>query len=292
MQDFVYSAPGSLDEALALLNKYGTRARVLAGGTELINDMRRGAVNPQQVIDLKRIPGLGAIERNASGLKVGATARIRDIERSLIVRKEFRILSEAAAMLGSVQVRNKATIGGNICRASPSADMPPCLIAMGATARVVGKSGERTIALDEFFLGPGKTALGADEILTEIQIHCLPEHAACVYLKLSPRKAMDLAVVGVAVRLVTNAAVSRCLDARIGLGAVGPTPIRAKKAEAALLKANLTGSVVEEAARTASSEARPITDVRGSEWYRREMVEVLVRRAINLSLEQIKVPRG
>ncbi len=288
MKNFEYYAPNSLEEALTLLGKFGEKARIMAGGTELINEIREGTAQPEQVIDLKRIPNLESIEHSVTGLKLGALVRIRDIEKSTLIQEKFKALSQAAGVLGSVQVRNKATVSGNICRASPAADMIPPLIALGANVKVAGRTGERVLLLEEFFEGPGKSVLEADEILTEVFIPDLADHSGCTYLKFGPRKAMDLAVASVAAMLVTDSSISKCLNTRIVLGAVAPTPIRARKAEAVITKKKLNNSLIEEAARIAASECNPITDIRASEWYRREMVEVLVKHALNSSLKQVE----
>ena len=186
----------------------------------------------------------------------------------------YNALSHAAGTLGSPQVRNKATIVGNVCRCSPSADLIPPLIALGASARIETDGTERTVAVEEMLLGPGRTILKSGEIVTELEIPAMPDYAGCSYYKLSPRKSLDLAVVGVAVMVSTNPRMSRCLDARIVLGAVAPTAIRAKKAESMLIGASLSPAVIEEAAKAAADESKPLDDVRASAWYRKKMVEV------------------
>jgi carbon-monoxide dehydrogenase medium subunit len=218
---------------------------------------------------------------------------MRDAERSGTLRGSgYNALSYAAGTLGSPQVRNKATVVGNVCRASPSADLIPPLIAMGARARIIGNGTERTVAVEKMLLGPGKTILRPGEIVTRLDIPFMPDYAGSSYYKLSPRNSLDLAVVGVAVTLKTDTSMSRCTDARIVLGAVAPTAVRAKKAETVLIGAGLNGFAIEEAGRVAAEESAPVDDVRGSAWYRKRMVEVIVRRAIGLSLEQIRTRRS
>lgn len=292
MIDFEYYRPTVLGEAIALFDGYGERARILAGGTELINEMRFGKAKPERVIDVKHISGMDVIESTPDGLRLGALVRIRDIETSGIVRTSSPALSHAAGTLGSVQVRNKATLGGNICRASPSADTIPPLMALGSVLKISGADGEKRVLLEDFLLGPGRTILKPGEVLTEIFVPALPADAACSYIKLSPRQAMDLAVVGVAVMLRTNSSLSECIDARVVLGAVAPTAMRATEAEAVLVGSELPEAVIGQAAEAAAAEARPVDDIRASAWYRRKMVAVLVKRGIRSALEQIRGETG
>ncbi len=292
MRDFEYFSPERLEEAFAFFRRYGEKARLLAGGTELINELRSGKSKPEAVIDLKRVPGLDFVEKTEAGLRIGALFRVRDAERSGLLRDgPFSALSQAAGTLGSPQVRNKATIVGNVCRASPSADLIPPLMALDAMAKIVGNGVEKTVKVQDMLLGPGKTILKPGEIVTELSVPEPRGYTGCCYYKLSPRKSLDLAVVGVAVMLRTDVGISKCFDARVVLGAVGPTTMRASKAEGILVGRRLSLSRIEQAARAASEESRPLDDVRGSTWYRKKMVEVVVRRAIWLSLGQIRSAR-
>ena len=290
MKDFIYLAPENLTEAISLLSQKGKRARVMAGGTDFLVEMKNQEVEPETIIDLKRIPNLDKIDYCGNkGLRMGALVKIRDIETSKVIQEKFTILSQAAGLLGSVQVRNKATIGGNLCHASPSADMAPALIGLGATVKFVGKSGEKFLPLEEFFKGPGETVLKNNEILTEIKVPSMPDFSEGVYLKFSPRSAVDLAMVGVACVLRMDTNNSKCLDVRIVLGAVAPTPIRARKGEALIKGEKLSESLIKEAAKVVREEAKPISDIRASEWYRKEIVEVLVGRAISQASNKIKL---
>lgn len=292
MKDFEYFRPSTLDEALNLYEKSGSSAKLLAGGTELINQMRTGKTQPGQVIDLKLIRSLDFIDIGKEGLRIGALYRVRDAECSIpLQRSPYKVLSYAAEALGSPQVRNKATIVGNVCRCSPSADLIPPLLALGANARIQMGTTSRMMTVDDMLLGPGITALNPGEIVTELIIPPMPEHAGCGYYKLSPRKSLDLAVVGVAAMIQTNSQITKCLEARIILGAVGPTAIRAQKAESLLTGANLSESLIEEAAQAAAEASMPIDDVRASAWYREKMVSVATKRAIAIAMEQIKARR-
>jgi len=280
---FDYLAPATLDEAFSLLSEYKGRVKVIAGGTDLVPKLKRREMGaPEYVIDLKGLPGLDEIKQAAGGLTIGALVTIGAVESSAIIGEKFAILAQAAQSMASPQIRNRGTIAGNICNAVPSADSAPPLLTLGARLKIASGKGERTANIEDFFTGPNQTALGDDEILQEIQIPDMPPKSKGIYLKLTPRRAMDLAIVGVAVLVTPEDGV--CKDIRIALGAVAPTPIRAKKAEALLKGQKLDGALIEKAARTAAGESKPIDDHRASAEYRRDMVEVLVRRAIKQAI--------
>jgi carbon-monoxide dehydrogenase medium subunit len=294
MNDFDYVRPKTIDEAVSLYKKGGQKARLLAGGTELINEIRSGKAQPDVVIDLKHIRELDFLTMTPEGIRIGALYRTRDAELSTpLIASRFNALSYASGTLGSPQVRNKATIVGNVCRASPSGDLIPPLIALGARAKIVGQQTSRTVAVEDVLLGPNRTILEPGEMVTELEISRMEDFTGCSYFKLSPRKSLDLAVVGVAVLLRTDPRLSTCLDARIAVGAVAPTAVRAKKAESILIGSKLTEAAIEETSRAAGevSQARD-TSMRASAWYRKKMVETLVRRTIGLALEQIRAGRG
>ena len=280
---FNYLAPTTLDEALSLLSEYRGRAKVIAGGTDLVPKLKRREIRaPEYVIDLKGIPGLDEIKFDASGLTLGAMVTIGMVESSAKIQQRLGILAQAAQSMASPQVRNRGTIAGNICNAVPSADSAPPLLTLGARLKIVSGKGERTVNIEDFFTGPGQTALDEDEILAEIQLSSIPPNGKGVYLKLTPRRAMDLAIVGVAVVVIPQDGI--CRDIRIALGAVAPTPIRAKKAEAILKGQKLDDKLIEKAAQTAAGQSNPIDDHRASAEYRRDMVEVLAKRAIKQAI--------
>lgn len=280
---FNYLAPKTIDEALSLLAQYKAKARVIAGGTDIIPKLKRREIGaPEYVIDLKGIAGLDDIKYDASGLSLGALVTIGAVETSPLIGEKFAILAQAAQSMASPQVRNRGTIAGNICNAVPSADLAPALLTLGAKLKLISRKGERTVSIEDFFTGPNQTVLNNEEILQEIQIPTPPPNSQGVYLKLTPRRAMDLAIVGVAVVIIPKDGI--CKDIRIALGAVAPTPIRAKKAEAVLKGRKFDDKVIEKAAQTAAGEARPIDDHRASAEYRRDMVEVLVKRAIKQAI--------
>lgn len=288
MIQFEYFRPKSLEEALSLSARFGEKGRFMAGGTEVINELRMGKSKPEQIIDLKNIPGIDTVVPTTTGLVLGPLTRIRDLETSKYLQNNFPALSQAAGSMASTQVRNKATVGGNICRASPSADMIPPLMALSSLLKLTGNTGDRMIPIGEFLLGPGKTAIKPGEIMTGIHIPCLRHNSACTYIKLSPREQMDLAVVGVAVMLGMDEYKSKLIDIKVSLGAVGPTSLMAPQAANILIGQYITQELIEQSAAMAAVESKPMTDIRASEWYRRKMVAVLVKRAINYSLNSIK----
>lgn len=278
LQKFEHLQAKTVGEACSLLSKYKGEARLIAGGTDLLVSMKRREIYPKYLINIKTIPQLDCINYDGEGLKIRALATIHDIESSPVIRERFSILADSAYQMGTPNIRNMGTIGGNLCHAAPSADTAPPLIGLGARVKISGPKGERTIALEKFFVGPGETALQNGEMLTEIQVPNPPAHTIGVYLKLPARTAIDIAIVGVAVIVRLNS--SKIIDAKIALGAVAPTPIRARKAEE-IMKGNIIeDGLIERAAQVAAEEAEPISDIRGSADYRREMVRVLTVRAI------------
>jgi len=284
MHRFEYCAPASLAEAISLLDRYGESARVIAGGTDLLTALKERWERPAHVIGLGAIPDFAYIIcDDAMGLRIGAGTTVRTVETSAVVRSRYPAIACAASTLASIQIRNLATVAGNICRASPSADMPPVLIAHDARVRLVGPAGERIVSLAEFFTGPGRTVRRTNELLTEIQVPTPRPHAGAAYIKHSPRRAMDLAVVGVAAALALEDGI--CRGVRIALGAVAPTPRLAVRAGAVLEGWEATAERLEEAGRVAASECGPISDVRGSADYRREMIRVNTRRALRQALD-------
>ena len=272
MEAFEYVAPATLPEALAQLKEHGASAKVLAGGTDLLVDIKGHNVSAALVIDLKRIPKLSFIRGDDAGtLTVGALTTMSQLASSEILRTRYTAISEAADSLGSPQIRNRATAGGNLCNAAPSADLAPPLIALDAHVVISGPNGERTVPVETFFKGPRDTVLAPDEVLTEIRVPAAPE-ASC-YVKQATRRA-DIAVVGVAAALFPGNRIS------LALGAVAPTPIRAVKAEELAKSGALTDQLIEQIAEKAVEDSSPISDIRSTAWYRREIIKVLVRRAV------------
>lgn len=286
MNDFDYKKVFTLPEAFLLMEQYREKAGILAGGTDLLVKMRTRPGRPEILIDLKGIPDFDEIRFDpANGLHLGALTPIHSLETSSLIREKFGVISQAAGFLGSFQIRTRATLGGNLCTASPAGDMAPCLITLGAKARIAGSKGEREVLLEDFFLGPGKTILQSGELLVGIEVPCPPAFSAFRYAKHSIRKALDMAIVGVAVGLSFEARKERCREVRIALGAVGPVPLRVRGAEARIRGREVDEETIAAASRLASEEIQPISDIRASGEYRREMVRVLIQRALREARE-------
>jgi CO/xanthine dehydrogenase FAD-binding subunit len=281
---FEYVQPSSIDEALSLLARHEGEARLLAGGTDLLPKMKRREItSPAYVIDLKGIPDLSYINYDEKkGLSLGALTTIHAIETSPVIQHQCTILAQAAYTMASPQVRNRATLAGNICNAVPSADSVPPLLVLEAKLKVMSQKGERILPIEDFFTGPHETVLTDRELLVEIQIPPVPSNTRGIYLKLSPKRSMDLATVGVAALVINEDGL--CKDMRIALGAVAPTPIRAKRAEGILRGQRFSDELIESTAQTAAEQSRPIDDHRASAEYRRWMVQALVRRAITQAI--------
>jgi len=279
-EPFDFYQPTTLTEASRLLKDNGPGGRFLAGGTDLVIAMKEKGLLPKYIVDLKRVPGLAGIREHDDGtMTIGALTTMYAIETSPVIKKKYPFLAQSAAEVGSIQIRNRATIGGNMANATPSADVAPSLIALNGTAKIASAAGERTVSMEEFFRGPGQNVMSADELLTEITIPKTSPQLVGEYIKFSPRDMMDLAYIGVAVAYNFGGD-KKCTGVRIVLGAVAPTPIRAKNSEALLegqvLSEELAVKVGDEAAR----ESKPISDVRSSADYRRAMVGVMTKRAI------------
>jgi len=278
---FGYLSPHEVSEAVFLLGRFGEKARILAGGTDLIHTMRLRQVTPEYLINIKNIVGLNYLKENA-GLEMGALTRISAIKESEIIKQNFISVYEATEWFGSPQIRNMATVGGNICRSSPSSDLIPPLMALGATLVLVGPKGERKVLLEDFLLGAGKNILDR-EVLTSIFIPPKGKNNGTAFKKLM-RSSQDLAKVSCAVSVVVEG--GRCLDIRIILGAVADKVFRAKGAENRLKGKQITERAIKEVAQDASQEAHPITDARSTATYRSHVIKVLVERLVRLSVER------
>jgi carbon-monoxide dehydrogenase medium subunit len=274
-----YFEPKTVGEALSFLEKHGAEAKVIAGGTDVMVDIKFKE-EPGALVNIKKLPGMSGIKENGSSLRIGALTTIRDLETNALVREKLPVLWEASHQFASLQVRNTATIGGNICRASPSGETLAPLLVLEATGKCAFSDGEKTQPFASFFQGPGKSVLGAKGLLTEIDVPYPAAGSKSVYLKHAVRGAMDIAMVGVAVLITPDTGKSNIHDARIALGAVAPTPVRAPKAEALLRGKPLTAALLKEAAAMAASESSPISDQRSSGEYRRWIVEALTRRGL------------
>jgi len=281
---FEYLTPNTIDEAISLLVSHGERARFIAGGTDVMVKVREGKITPQYLVSLRRIEGMDQITYKDGELRIGALVTHRMLERSPIIKKEFPILLDAVTHIGSVQIRNVATIGGNIVNAVPSADGAIPLITLGAEVRLRGPKGERSMALEEIFIGPGQTLLEPGEVLMEFVVPRLPPRTGAAYVKHTRRAAMELPLLGVAVMLSLDEDKTGCAEARIGLGVLAPTPMRAKMAESILKGQRLTEERLQRAGQVAAEECKARDSVRGEAWYRREMVAVLVPRMAKVAM--------
>lgn len=280
MNRFKYYRPRSFDEVWELKEKIPD-ALFIAGGTDVIVGIKNNEIHPQALISLRSIPGLGNIEVDG-GARIGALATISDIIQNPELRKDYPVLVEAAKSLGSVQIRNVATIGGNLCNCSPCADMALPLLVMEAKVRLQTTKKSREIPLNEFFKGPGESCLSPHEILTDILLDPPQKNTKTSFMK-KGRVKMDLAVASVAVLLEMEG--KRCRKARIAAGSVAPVPLRLSKIETIFEGATLTKKHVAEAQRLAGDNIVPITDVRSTEEYRRQITGVLVKRAVERALE-------
>jgi carbon-monoxide dehydrogenase medium subunit len=289
LPQFKYFAPETLDEAFSLLQEFGEKGRVLAGGTDLLVKMKQRTITPlpNYLINIKKIPGLQYLKTDGNGgVALGALASIQEIKSFLPIRQRFPGLGQAAGILSTPQVRNIATIGGNLCNASPAAETAPVLNTLSARVKILSKDQERVVRLEEFFLGPGETVLRRDEILVEIQVPASPPNSTSVYLKHGKRLS-DIAIVGVALAITIDS--NKCSDVKIALASAGPTPMRVKKAEALMIGEQIGEKLIEEVGKTVSEESRPIDDVRAYADYRREKAGLLAKEAIKQALQQIKL---
>ena len=288
MARFDYLEPRNLRQAVALVERHGEDARIVAGSTDFLVRSRQGAWRPKYVINIGNIPSMSRVSFSArNGLRLGALVTVRTLETHPVVRQRYPALSAAAAFAG-VQIRNLATVGGNACNASPAGDTLPALLAFDAQCRIAGPEGERWVSLENFFTGPGSTVLRRGEILAELRLPTPPRGTGSLFIKHSPRGAMDIATVGVASVVSLQERGRVCRDVKIALGAVAPTPIRAHSAEEILRRQTVTPELLAAAAREAQRCATPIDDVRGSAAHRSDLVGVLVERTLSHAVEMAR----
>ena len=286
MIDFEYHAPTSLDQVFDLLDKYGDDSRVMAGGTALVIQMKQRLSQPGHVIGMRRVGSLNAIESTPEGLRIGALCTQRQIENSELVRKEVPLVADTFRKVATPRIRNMATIGGGLVNGDPNQDPPPSLIALGASAVMTSKSGDRVVLLEEFFIDYYETDVQPGEILTNVMVPHAPAGSGSVYLKFLPRTADDYGTVNVAA-VVSKEQDGMCKDVRIVLGAAGVTPIRAKDAEDALRGKLLTDENIRAAAVLVKDAVDPLEDFRGSADYKTDMAEVFARRAVEQAMAAI-----
>jgi len=286
---FQYHEPKLLKEAIELMSEVGVEASLLAGGTDLLVNMKRGKLSPKHVVSLSRIEELKQVNMKNGSLRIGPCVTVAELKEHEAVRSDFSGLAESAGLLGSPLIRNLATIGGNIATARPAADLPPTLMAYGSRLVLKKGDGERTLPVEEFFQGPGVTRIEPGEILSSIVLDSPPPFSGGGYVKLGLRKSLEISIVNVAAFLVLDGPSGPIKDARVVLGAVGPTPMRSPSAETSLVGREPDESLFQAAGEEAAGDSRPIDDFRGSAEYRREMVKVLTRKALVRAYEEAKL---
>ena len=287
MATLTYQAPTTVQDAVRILAGTGGVVKVLAGGTDLLVQLRSGRVKPDLIVDTKKIPGLIGIREVDGGFVIGAATPGAVIGECEPLAKAWPGVVEAANLIGSTQVQGRASLAGNLCNASPAADSVPALIAAKATCVIVGPKGRREAPVESIVIGPGRTSLARDEIVTEFHLPKRPPRSADAYLRFIPRTEMDIAVVGAGVSVTLDAG-GVCRDARVSLGAVAPTPLLVPEAGAALADGAPTDGHIARAAALAQAAARPISDMRGDADYRRHLVGVLTRRALRGAVERAR----
>ncbi len=289
MQTIDYIAPKTIGEAVQAMASHGDRARAMAGGTDLIVQMRGGRRTPELVVDLKDIPELSQVKNDAQkGLTIGASAPCYQIYQDSGVASAYPCLIDSASLIGSIQIQGRASIGGNLCNAAPSGDAIPSLIALGGTATIVGANGSREVPVEEFCTGPGQNVLQPGEILVSISLPAPQANSGANYLRFIPRNEMDIAVVGVGTSVVLDASGQNFVSARISLASVAPTPVFAKEAGDSLAGKPVSDEAIEEAAKQAMAAAKPISDMRGTVRQRTHLVGVLTRRTLNNAVKRAR----
>lgn len=292
MTPFEYRTPKSLKEVHADLRKFGTDAKLIAGGTALVIMMRQRLVRPSCLISLRDVRGLNGIAEKDGGLKIGGLATHREVETSSLVRRRVPLLAETYRHVATIRVRNMATVGGGLAHADPNQDPAPTLIALGATVKVSSADGSRVIPIEEFFTDYYETVLKPEEIITEIYVPKLPAISGAAFLKFLPRTADDYATVSAAAVVTLDRSKKTFADVRIALGSVGTTPIRAREAEAVLRGQPVKPDALREAAEKAKAAVDPISDFRGSSAYKKEMAGVFVRRALEKALASVTAKKA
>jgi len=279
LHEFSYEAPTTVDQAVKLLASDGDSARVICGGTDLLIQMRNAVRKPRLLVDVKSIREMREISFDPkSGLKLGAAVPCIEIHESQLMHRYYPGLTEAAHLIGSLQIQSRASIGGNLCNASPAADTSPALLALGAIAKIAGPNGTREVAVEKFFTGPGTNVLQKGELVIQILIPAPAPHTADRYIRMIPRNEMDIAIVGAGACVTLDG--DKVSAARIGLGAVAPTPILAPKAAEFVIGKKLDEKTAERAGELAREAASPIDDMRGTAEYRVHVIGVLTKRAL------------
>ena len=289
MQAIDYIAPNTIDEAVQAMASKGDRARPLAGGTDLLVQLRGGRFTADLVVDVKNIPELNEISYDAqNGLTIGAAAPCYRIYQDQQVASVYPGLVDSAFLIGSIQIQGRASIGGNLCNSAPSADAIPSVIALGGVAAITGPNGSRQVAVEDFCTGPGRNVLEPGELLTSIRIPVPQSNSGANYLRFIPRNEMDIAVAGVGSSVVLDASGQNFVSARISLASVAPTPVFCRDAGESLAGKAVSDEAIEEAAQKAMADAKPITDMRGTIRQRVHLVGVLTRRTLNTAISRAR----
>jgi CO/xanthine dehydrogenase FAD-binding subunit len=287
MVDLRYEAPETLQAAVALLAGASGPARILAGGTDVIVQMETDLIEPQLLVDIKKIPEVRQIKAENGGFRIGAAASGMEIMQHAALCKAWPGVIDGVKLIGSIQVKGRASVGGNLCNGSPAADSVPAMIAAGAVARIIGPDGTREVPVEEIPTGPGKTSLKKGEIIASFFLSARPAHSGDAYQRFTPRTEMDIAVVGVGVNLTLDGS-GICTAARFALGAVAPTIMLVKEAGAALVGTKVDDAALERLAKAASAACRPIDDKRGTKEYRIKVAGVLAKRTAQQALERAR----
>ena len=288
MNDFQYLAPHKLDEAAILMAEHAGSAQILAGGTDLLIFMRDGRKSPDVIIDAKKIPELTRVQLDADQLTIGAAVSCRTIWEHPEIAERFPALTDAATLIGGIQIQGRATFGGNLCNAAPSADTVPPVIVYGAIAHIISARGERDVPVEEICTGPGRTSLAPDEILVSLSIPAPPANSGAAFLRFIPRNEMDIAVANAAARVDLDDSGATFKTARIAIGAVAPTPLFVEAAGAALSGKPVNDASISDAARIARDASTPINDMRGTIEHRKQLVEVLTTRALRSAIARAR----
>ena len=288
MRAIDYQAPTSLSEAVSIMAAHGDRARPLAGGTDVLVQLRGGRREADVVVDTKKIPELNTLNLGDNGLQLGAAVPCYQIYQNSAVAAAYPGLIDAAGMIGSIQIQGRATVGGNLCNAAPSGDTIPPVITLGGEAHINGPNGWRTLPAENFCTGPGRNALENGELLVAIQLPAPAANSGTAYLRFIPRNEMDIAVAGVSSTVQLDASGQTIQSARIALASVGPTPILATAAGDSLAGKAVSDEAIAEAGRMASEAATPITDMRGTIRQRHHLVDVLTRRTLNIAIRRAR----
>ena len=288
MEAFDYLAPRSLTEAYSALGS-GRRSLMLAGGTDVIVQLREDRRHCDQLIDVKHIPELMSVTRAADGeLEIGAAVPLAQLYEDLDIARRFPAMVDAAHIIGGIQIQSRASLGGNLCNASPAADSSPALMALGATLVIGSASGTREVAAEDFFLGPGRNALQPNELLLQVKLPAPAPNASSFYHRFIPRNEMDIAECGAGVSVVLNDARDTFVSARVALGAVAPTPLYVSEAGTALAGKAVSEGAINEAAEIARAASRPIDDMRGTVEHRKQLAYVLTKRALTDAVDRAR----